>query len=131
MRTWIGDKLYDTSTAPLVAEDARDGRMLALHRKTSGEFFFYCRDADGCETVVPTTYGGALRALRAVYGADAEQVLAQSLPKTATVTLRGPSATRLNLAASKTGKSKVEILEELVMQVGSSTEKISASDTDE
>lgn len=119
MRTWIGDKLYDTSTAPLVAEDARDGRVLALHRKTSGEFFLYCRDADGCETVVPTTYDGALRSLRAVRGADAEQVIVQRLPKTATITLRGPSATQLNLVASRTGKSKVEILEELIGRFGS------------
>lgn len=131
MRAWIGDKLYDTETAPVVASVVRDGEEIVVHRKRSGSFFLHRVVGGGAGRIVPVSYDAALDVLRDAYGSEGDRLMERSLPDSATVTLKGDPAVKLNAISSRKGRSKVEIIEELIMRFGSGTEKMSASDTDE
>lgn len=118
VRTWIADKLFDTATAPVVASFSIDGVSSSLHRKKSGSYFIHCLNDDGSESIQPVSYDGALGFLASAYGPEAQRILSDSMPDSATVTLKGGFARTLNLISSRTGKSKVEIIEELIARFG-------------
>ena len=133
VRMWIADKLYDTATAPIVASVATDGLELTLHRKKSGSFFVYRSNGDGEESISPVSYDAALDFLARAYGSEAQRILGESMPNSATVTLRGEPAVRLNTISSRTGKSKVEVIGELIARFGGKVAGITddGSDTHE
>ena len=118
VRAWIADKLYDTATAPIVASVSTDGLELILHRKKSGSFFVHRTNGGGEESISPVSYDAALDFLARAYGPEAQRILGESMPNSATVTLRGEVAVRLNTISSRTGKSKVEVIGELIARFG-------------
>ena len=118
VRAWIADKLYDTATAPIVASVSTHGLELILHRKKSGSFFVHRTNGGGEESISPVSYDAALDFLARAYGPEAQRILGESMPNSATVTLRGEVAVRLNTISSRTGKSKVEVIGELIARFG-------------
>lgn len=133
VRAWIADKLYDTATAPIVASVSTDGLELILHRKKSGSFFVHRTNGGGEESISPVSYDAALDFLARAYGPEAQRILGESMPNSATVTLRGEAAVRLNTISSRTGKSKVEVIGELIARFGGKVAGITddGSDTHE